>query len=465
MNNRHSLKDIVQSLSVMSGGRVSLRKLLARVGLCLGVAALAAAAIILLFGGAFLNGYGKGKIERAFAAAHPGCALRIGKLEYLAGSNCVVAHSVILSAANTTLKIDRVSLTGVPWARYLLRKAPLADVLAKASLDATNLYAEFPRARYGLRCARLRASAPDSELVAEGTELRALVGDEDFFAARDFRTTRFHLVVPECRVVGLAYGELLQGKSYRAGSIHFFRPSFDALVNCDKPVELPVKPPLMAHEALAAIRRPVQVDTLTITNGRLTYCERAVAGGGSGVLTFGTVNMFVRGIANRADASAAIRIQAQGDLMDAGTLKVQMTIPITPPDFSLHYSGSLGAMDLTRLNAFLETAEHARIKTGSAQEAAFDIDVTAGQARGRVRAIYKDLGIALLEKQTDSEKGAANRVASFLINALKIRNSNASDASGAMREGEVKHTRGPDEEFLQFAWFALRSGVLDVITH
>ena len=324
---------------------------------------------------------------------------------------------------------------------------------------------EFPQAHYGIRCARLRASVPGSELIAEGTELRPLVGDEEFFAAHDFRTTRFHVVVPECRVLGLAYGELLQGKSYRARSVHFSRPSFDALVNRDKPVEPFVKSPLMVHEALAAIRQPLQVDSLSITNGHLTYCERVVAGADPGVLTFGAVNMSVEGIANRGEASAAIQLRAQGDLMNAGTLKVLMTIPITSPDFSLHYSGSLSAMDLTRLDAFLEIAEHTRIKSGSAQEAAFEIDVTAGQARGRVRAIYRDLEIAVLDKQTGTEKGLDNRVASFLANVLKIRNSNAPDASGSMKEGEVNYTRRPEDEFLQFAWFALRTGVLDVISH
>jgi hypothetical protein len=142
-----------------------------------------------------------------------------------------------------------------------------------------------------------------------------------------------------------------------------------------------------------------------------------------------------------------------------------MSIPITPPAFALHYSGSLSAMDLTRLGAFLDIAEHTRIKSGIAKEAAFDIDVTAGQARGRVRAIYGNLEIAILDKQTGTEKGLNNRVASFLANALKIRNSNTPDASGSMKEGNVNYTRKPEEEFLQFAWFALRSGVMDVISH
>src|SRR6185369_8337413 len=182
-----------------------------------------------------------------------------------------------------------------------------------------------------------------------------------------------------------------------------------------------------------------------------------------GVLTIGAVNLSVEGIANRGDATAAVQLRGQGDLMNAGTIKVLMSIPITSTNFSLHYSGSLSAMDLTRLDAFLEIAEHTRIKSGSAQEATFEIDVTDGHARGRVRAIYKDLEIAMLDKETGTEKGFGNRVTSFLANLLKIRASNAPDDSGSMKEGKVDYTRKPDDEFLRFVWFALRTGVLDVI--
>jgi hypothetical protein len=100
---------------------------------------------------------------------------------------------------------------------------------------------------------------------------------------------------------------------------------------------------------------------------------------------------------------------------------------------------------------------------GCAQEAAFDIDVTAGQARGRVRTIYRDLQIAVLDKQTGSEKGIGNRVTSWLVNVLQIRNANVPDASGTTREGKVDYKRKEDDGFVQFLWFALRTGVLDVI--
>jgi hypothetical protein len=220
----------------------------------------------------------------------------------------------------------------------------------------------------------------------------------------------------------------------------------------------------MVHEELAAILQPLEVDCLTITNGTLRYCERLTAGADPGVLTFGSVSLSVNGIANRGDATAAVQIRAQGDLMNAGTMKVLMSIPITGSNFSLHYSGSLTAMDLTRLDAFLTVAEHLRIKSGTADEAAFEIEVTAGQARGHVRANYRDLEIALLDKQTGSEKGAVNRVSSLFVNLLKVRNTNKPAGAGLRKEGEVNYSRRPEDEFMQFAWFALRTGVMDVIS-
>jgi len=444
--------------------RLSLRRLSACVGVSLGVLLIAVAAVILVFGGAILNGYGKRKVERAFAEVHPGSVLRIGTLEYSSGANRLVAQSVTLVATNTTLKIDRISLMGIRWYRLLWGTAALAEVLAQASLDVTNINLEFPHALYGIRCARLRTSAQGSELIAEGTELRTLAEDEAFFAAHDFRSARFHVIVPECKVSGLVYDELLQGKSCQARSVQVSGPTFEVLVNRDKPVGPLVKPWLMVNEALAAIQEPLKIDRLSITNGCLRYCERVVAGAGPGVLTISAANLVADGIANRGAASAAIEIRAEGQLMEAGTLKVLMSIPTATPGFSLHYSGSLGAMDLTRLDTFLDIAEHTRIKSGSVQEATFDINVTAGQARGRVQGIYRDLEIAFLDKQTQSEKGLNDRFDSFVARMLKIRNSNTPGALGSMKEGEVNYTRRPGDEFQQFAWFALRSGVLDIIS-
>src|SRR5215210_2100282 len=88
--------------AVKNRRNLSLRRLLAYVGLCLGGVVLVVGVLILMFGDAILNGYGKGKAERTFAEAHPGSALRLGALHYAPGANRLVIESVILSTTNTT---------------------------------------------------------------------------------------------------------------------------------------------------------------------------------------------------------------------------------------------------------------------------------------------------------------------------------------------------------------------------
>ena len=107
------LRDNVHKRAVKNSRKPSLRRLSAYVGASLGMLVLAIAVLILAFGGAILNRYGKAKAERAFGEAHPGCALRIGELDYAVIANRLVARSVTLSASNTTVRAGRISLTGV----------------------------------------------------------------------------------------------------------------------------------------------------------------------------------------------------------------------------------------------------------------------------------------------------------------------------------------------------------------
>jgi len=104
-----------------------------------------------------------------------------------------------------------------------------------------------------------------------------------------------------------------------------------------------------------------------------------------------------------------------------------------------------------------------RIKAGVLQTGSFDINVTAGHASGSVWAVYKDLTIAAINKRTGSEKGTFDVIASFVANNTRIRTNNMPGNSGSMKVGTVKYTRQRDDPFFRFAWFALRSGVGDVV--
>jgi hypothetical protein len=321
----------------------------------------------------------------------------------------------------------------------------------------------FPRAQSELRCGMLRVSVPDSEMVLEALTLHPPGNDEHFFAASDFRQTRFRLVVPHAGVTGLACLDLLQEKSFRARSVLIRDVSLDVLINKDKFPGKDTARHSMPNEILSSIEGVLQIDSLSVVNGRMNYGERFALGGKPALIRFDGMQLLAEGIANRGYRDAPLVLHARGQFMEAGKMSVLMSIPVGSREFSFTYSGSLGEMDLSALNPFLETAEQMRITAGVLQAATFDIHVVSGRATGHVKAAYSDLLLAAINKRTGSQNGLADVLKSFVANNFTIRGTNSGGEPGSFKVGEVKYALARDDLFFNFAWFALRSGVGDVV--
>jgi hypothetical protein len=108
-------------------------------------------------------------------------------------------------------------------------------------------------------------------------------------------------------------------------------------------------------------------------------------------------------------------------------------------------------------------AEQKRIKSGVLHSAAFEINVASGRASGDVRAVYEDLTLAAINKQTGSEKGFVDGLVSYIANTYTIQGSNLPGKSGSIQVGKVKYVHQRGDPFFGFVWFALRSGVADVV--
>lgn len=422
--------------------------------------------VLLVFGNVLVNSVVKRKVQVAFSNAHPGTSLKLGELRYSIFANRLAVSSASLNRSNLTFVVEAISVSDVNWWRLAFRKPRMQDIFSRAKLDAAGLKLEFPEAQYGLRCGKLRVSATKGEVFAEDFLLKPTVDVEDLFAARQFRTTHVTLGIKAVRISQIAVRDALELKSLRAGELRLTGLNFEALVNRDKPKKPVEKPPPMAHEALATIPLPIEVSEFHIEDSRVAYRERKVAREAPGELLFTRINMMARDVSNFGDPPPTIIVQAQGDLMDTATMKIELAIPTRPSSFSLSYSGSLSAMDLRRLNAFLEVPEKLRIKSGYAEGAEFRIQIEGGEARGIVRAKYHDLQIAVLNDATGEEAGFKTRLKTSLLNAVKVRDdSSAEGKAPAASLGHVEYQRDKDDKFIQVLWFALRTGVLDAISH
>jgi hypothetical protein len=410
-----------------------------------------------------VNRFIKPKIIKAFAEAYPASSIRIADMHYNVWKNRLGCDSIILKTDEFTCSVDSFSVGGIGWVNILRQRDFSPNTLTSSVIDAHNIAFNFHHSRSVLRFGMLHISVPDSEMSAESIKYYSLIDDEQFFGKSQFRQTRFLFDIPHINIMGADGLALLQGNIYSAKSITLRDVFADILVNMDKPYDKNSSNPQMPNEALSSMKEIVNVGSVNIINGRLKYCERYAVKAIPGVITFTKVNVSVTGIANHTAHPETAVIHADGLFMNSGTMKLFMAIPLASKDFSFRYSGSLSTMDVTVLNSFLEAGEHRRIKSGILDTASFAIDVKSGHANGTLRLVYKDLSIAVLNKDTGSEKGFFDWVSTLIGKIFVIRGSNMPDEKGSMKIGETKYTRKSDDYFLQFMWFSLRNGLGDVV--
>lgn len=430
-----------------------------------GIIMLLVVLIFLFFPQIYLNGFIKNHIIDSFAKAYPEYSIKINDVNFDILKNHLECNSILLTKTDSSIscKIKTISLNRIGWIKLLLKKEFQYNSIDNASLDAEGIVINFKQSQNQIQCVRIHLSIPDSVIVADSLRFHSLMTDEQFFAANKFRSTRYRFVVPSIIVHGFSYLGLLNGDNYRARSINIRDAFMDVLVNMDKSFDTKSPSPLMPSEGLDSIKDTIRIASLHVMNSRLNYYESYAADAKAALVTFDKMQLFAEGIVNHTGQHDTIIIHAKTNFMSASTMKLLMFIPLGSPQFSFSYSGSLSRMEVSSLNKFLEIAEHHRIKSGILHEAAFNVNVNSGHATGFVNAEYNNLSVAVLNKNTRSENGMLDRIPSFIAKTFIIKENNLPDKSGFIKKGIVKYTRKPDEPFIQFVWFGLRSGVANVV--
>ena len=419
----------------------------------------------LSFPDAFVRRFVEERITKGFAASYPDYSIRISGMHFDIMKNRITCDTVTLSRNDSTFScsVAALSVSGIRWLGVLRGQSARLQSLGGSVVEAGEVEMAFQPSGYGLWCGPLRVSVPDSEIAADALEIHPLVNEEQFLGESRFRKTRFDMRARQCRLAGLACVDLLQGKNMHARSMVFRDVSLDVLINKDKPSAVDSRGPRMPNEIMSSLKDTVGLDTLIVSGGRLLYGERFVIGRKPATLTFDDMQVLVTGIASNSGPAAGASVQARAIFMGGGTVTMAMSIPLSVRQFSFRYSGSLGGMDLSRLNPWLEPSDQTRIKSGMLGSASFAIDVRAGSATGSVNAVYRDLVVASISGRTGSERGLIERFASWVAKNVKIRGTNTPDKSGAMKIGTVKYARKKNEPFFGFTWFALRTGLGDVV--
>jgi hypothetical protein len=412
-----------------------------------------------------LRGLVENRLTKEIGASLPEYSMRLDgfRIDVLKNRIACDAVTLIRNDSSFSCRVDSLSVRGIHWLALLGGSGIDSRSLGGSFIEAGDIDVEIQSSGYTVRTGRVRMSVPDSAMAAENLEIYPSVNDERFFAASRFRETRFDFRARTCSMSGLGCVDLLRGKNMQARSVKIQGVAADILINKDKPPGNGPPGPRMPNEFLADLNDTVVCDSVEMIDGNLRYSERMATGRKPATLTFGGMHVVVTGVAGRPGRFVESAVQASGQLAGGGTMDVALSIPLAGTPGSFRFAGSLTGMELERLNSFIEVSDDMRIKSGTLESAAFDIDVYEGSATGSVRALYRNLVIASINDRTGSEGGVIDRFSSWISKNIKIRGTNSPGRSGTLKVGTVKYTRKRTDPFFGFTWFALRSGIGDVV--
>lgn len=434
-------------------------------GATVGAILLGAAVAALVFSDPLADRLLRARLHRELSLAFPGSTVSLGAIGYSIWTNRLDVDSLRLTTADSgfSYSLGNVSLDGISWWRLYRDGALTRRVTAEAGLDVRSIVVVMRPSCYEFRAASLLYSAADSTLVLDSCTISSQLTDKEFFERSRFRQTRFLAAVPRMRMTGMDLPASFASRLHRMSGIVLENVTADILVNMDKPYDKNSTPPQMPHEILAALRDTLRVDSILVRNGSLRYSERVAVQAKPGVISFDSVSVAVRNLANHGSPLDTTRIEGDGRFMQGGIMRVAMALPLNDTTFSMRYAGSLESTDARVLNAFLEPCEFSSITAGHIQSATYQVTVASGHASGSLSARYRDLRISLLDKTTGSSQGLLNQIKSLYGRLFIIRGTNPGDTRGALKIGRIRYTRKADDYFLQFLWFALRGSVADVV--
>jgi hypothetical protein len=283
----------------------------------------------------------------------------------------------------------------------------------------------------------------------------------DFSRKLGYQTDRMNIKIPRINLNQLDFRKLVGDRQLHAVKVSLDGLTFESYR--DKRVPFPSwKRPLMPGQMIEAIRFPVSVDTIALSNGFASYEEQT--GDEPGRIFFDRMNATVTGFCTPSGANASephtADLELHGALRFMGVAPAEVWVRFLTdhPRDSFIVHAVIGELELTAINPMLSKLMPVSIKQGTAtMTEIIQINGNNVKATGRMNFLYNNLSIGLLPTQP----GTWNLIGQSLLTEVAnfiLPDSNPTD-DGKMRYGIIYYERDPAKGFLNFIWKSVLSGI------
>lgn len=315
---------------------------------------------------------------------------------------------------------------------------------------------------YTTKADTIKGSARGKNIQVVGLQMIPMYPDLEFSRKYKYGKDRYDLKFDHINFTGVDFEQLSSDGSIHAGALLIGPAKVNIFVNR----ELPAPPGLdkaqnFPHIALKRLPVPTIIDTLKLRGLDIAYTEYNPISQKRGTLYFKDFGGNIYNVTNDSlqltkNNHAIANLHAM--VMKVSRVDIKIDFNLTAKDAAFTYSGKVGAMDLTVLNAAAKNLGLVEIESGKMQKTEFDVNANRYGSTSTVGFYYTDLKIKLLKEGENGEPAKKKGLLSFLANNILINDDNPKKGEEP-RIAHVKFERTPAASFFNLLWKGIFMGM------
>jgi hypothetical protein len=156
-----------------------------------------------------------------------------------------------------------------------------------------------------------------------------------------------------------------------------------------------------------------------------------------------------------------MRIGLTTKVYGKGNIKGEFTFDMVNTENIHTYGIMVDPFDLTEFNRILIPSASAQISSGENEKIIMTIKANEDYSYGEMKFYYKDLKIALLDRETETPKGVGKVLGSFFANTFFVKSNNPKNLR--LRKGDVFFERDKKRAIFQYWTKSILSGMVSTI--
>lgn len=293
-----------------------------------------------------------------------------------------------------------------------------------------------------------------SQVTTKNFLLTPLLTEQEFVSHSKFQKDLYNVAINNISLSGVNIKKLLTSKELEVENASF-QPSIKIFNDRTLPSDEKNKTGNYPHQSILKLGIPLYIHKATLSNGTVSYRERAIKSKLVGNVFFSGINATINNITNmpsRIKNNPLMKLNATAKFLNEGNITTEWQFPLNAGNGAFTISGHMSGMNAVTLNPIIEPLAMASVKEGQVDEVKFSINGTDTKAIGNVLFLYHNLKMEILKKGDDASLKKKGFV-SFLANTF-IKNENTNPANSK----QVNYVRDATRSFFNLVWKTIFTG-------